>query len=120
MSFSDKRFTLNSPVVPNSFGTSLVRRSPNSMNSFAVSKCYEPPTASTLPKPPAAWFSSPSEKISYQVKQPHLAGFTNACHLKLLTYLAWARTTITNQLKSIPHWLQGLPKFNHDLKLRLL
>lgn len=32
--------------------------SPQPSSSFAASKCYEPPTPSSLPKPPTGWFSS--------------------------------------------------------------
>jgi len=55
--------------------------SPQPSSSFAASKCFEPPTPSSLPKPPTGWFNSASAEFRY----PSLgteADITN--HLKLL------------------------------------
>lgn len=55
--------------------------SPQLSSSFAASKCFEPPTPGSLPKPPTGWFNSDAPDFRHQGS---LAEADICTHLKLL------------------------------------
>jgi hypothetical protein len=64
---------------------STISPSRSSPNNFASSQCYQPPTPSSLPKPPVAWTSSDSgksSKLNLNKSQNKVVDPTT--HLKLL------------------------------------
>ena len=62
---------------------STVSPSRSSPNNFASSQCYQPPTPSSLPKPPVAWTASDSSVNSCKSKGLTVVADPTA-HLKLL------------------------------------
>merc|ERR1711953_367375 len=66
---------------------STISPSRSSPNNFASSQCYQPPTPSSLPKPPVAWTASDSSSVNSgepKLSQSLTVVADPTAHLKLL------------------------------------